>query len=479
MVPTSPRKKVSSVTPQPQQGQRGALPSTLKGKGLNPRAATFSFDQSGKQQQSTSSSNLNSQHPSPILLQSSSLTHSRASSSSAVPSSAPAPAPLTTTHISPTTSRPTTLHRTSSHSSLGSSSSSSTESCCSLLPTLRSFRRAHYLQFALTFLLCSSVALALGLWKKEVRLWEVGLGAGAWLAAEGLKEVVFEIFGPRLAAEVENEEDEGDEEEQGEAPRRMMTARRSTRGLAIPTAIHAILQESIRLGAICCMVALLPDPISPSPSHPSSSFLLPSSTFSPELSSIIPSIPPPHPPGRRPRTLPPLDTLFFSALWFGMGWAVIEIIWASRSFWAKMALYDDVLLDDERRVILAEGGEWDDEDEGSDVGAEEEDKDLEEEMDEEAWQRNERRREAQRLRDVDAELEARQRELEREEVEGQLGVPLWELPVGVVLVWRLDSYVFFLSPITLSPGLPLSFARYAVRPRAERRILADPLPQRA
>ena len=38
-------------------------------------------------------------------------------------------------------------------------------------------------------------------------------------------------------------------------------------------------------------------------------------------------------------------------------------------------------------------------------------------------------------------VDARIRAVEREEVEGQLGVPLYEIPVAVVIVWRLDSYV--------------------------------------
>lgn len=279
--------------------------------------------------------------------------------------------------------------------------------------------------------MCLAVALALGLWKKEVRLWEVGLGAAAWLAAEGLKEVVFELFVPKAVPVVEDD----DVEEDGGSPsptRRRRAVAQGVRGLGIPTAIHAVLQECIRLGAICCMVALLPDAV-PSPQQPASL------VFATSATSIIPSIPPPHPPGRRPRTLPPLDTLFFSALWMGLGWAVIEIVWASRDFWRRMSLYDDVLLDEESRIRLAEGQE---ENEDWSEGERDDDADKQqesEELSDSAFDRHTRRRELMRMQELDGEVEARQRELEREEIEAQLGVPLWELPVALVWVWRCDS----------------------------------------
>jgi len=38
------------------------------------------------------------------------------------------------------------------------------------------------------------------------------------------------------------------------------------------------------------------------------------------------------------RQLPPLDTLFFSALWLALGWALVEVLWGSIDFWKRMAL---------------------------------------------------------------------------------------------------------------------------------------------
>lgn len=50
-------------------------------------------------------------------------------------------------------------------------------------------------------------------------------------------------------------------------------------------------------------------------------------------------------------------------------------------------------------------------------------------------------------------IEARIRAYERDELEGQLGVPLWEIPAAVVIVWRIDSILLSLV-LTLFLSLP-------------------------
>lgn len=318
------------------------------------------------------------------------------------------------------------------------SSSSSTSSGASLLPSRRSFYRAHVLlQFPPTALLVLAAFLALALWRREVRWADLLLGAAAWLASEALKEATFSTLS---------------REATGPDGRPVAGS-----GLALPTLAHAVVQEAIRLGGIACAVGLLPDP--------------PHTSLSTTLA--MPPLPPRGPshggPGRRP--LPPLDTLFFSALWFALGWAAVEIVWGCRDFWRRMRLYDDVLVDREG-----------DEEEG-DAGGAGEVAELEAEAREagahgngnagghkagQAWGGSEGsgsttygtiavgngNGRAQRVDEDDAGsassilsdeeeeealMEARMRAVEREEVEGQLGVPLFDVPVGVVVVWRVDS----------------------------------------
>lgn len=330
-------------------------------------------------------------------------------------------------------------------------SGSSTSSDDSLLPARRNFYKSHLVfQFPPTALLVLAAFLSLTLWRNELRWADLLLGAGAWLASEALKELIFSTL---------------TKEATGADGRAVAGS-----GLALPTLAHAIAQEAIRLGGLVCAVGLLPDPV-----HASFAFW---------ATGPMPPLPPPtHGPGHERRPLPPLDTLFFSALWFALGWAAVEIVWGCRDFWRRMALYDDVLVDraradeeaavgpDEVLELAAEAREaranghghvasakppavprflrrplCPEESDGSDDSGSttygtiisgnadgrppagdrvEEDEEwmssLGEEEEEEAL------------------IDARMRAVEREEVEGQLGVPLFDVPVGVVLVWRVDS----------------------------------------
>ncbi|KAI5477877.1 hypothetical protein MNV49_005770 [Pseudohyphozyma bogoriensis] len=297
------------------------------------------------------------------------------------------------------------------------------------IPTKRAFHRAHlFVQFPISALVCILSGLGLYLWKREVRWVELGLGAAAWLASETIKHVVFDLFVK------ESVDKEG------------VVIKGTGRGL--PTIIHAVVQECLRLGALRLTVALLPDPV--------------------VISAFVPSGPhkPAPPPGPR-RPLPPLDTLFFSALWVSLGWALVEVVWGSRDFWKRMQLYDDVLDD----------GEFDVESDASSF--EETDAFL-------PTSSNSRTYGATALttrgpqpppshpddklsrsvtvlepeapidmddEEVDEEVEARIKSVERMEVEAQLGVPLYDIPVMVVVIWRLDAILLSLV-LTLVLSLP-------------------------
>lgn len=346
--------------------------------------------------------------------------------------------PTTTHFIQSSTTTTTPRPRSSSlssTSSIASSSSSSSNSSCYSLPSLQHFTLSHILQFTLSISLCLALILALALWQRQVRWAELLLGVVAWLAGEQLKGVLFDLFSFAGGEEVRDEE----EEEEG-TPRRV-TAAAGMRSLGLPTLLHALLQESLRLGAIRCVVALLPPIVGPN------------TTTS---TSLVPSIPPPRPPHAPRGPLPPLDTLFFSALWMALGWGLVEVIWASKDFWRRMKLYDEVL--GEGRIVLggSGGGEREGE-EGPDKHA------SPEFLSESAFDRVlEGRGEGVLERQLEEEVEGRQREVEREEIERQLGVPLYEIPVAVVFVWRLDRSVVFALSLSLRPspgapnGLPLT-----------------------
>ena len=197
---------------------------------------------------------------------------------------------------------------------------------------------------------------------------------------------------------------------------------------------------------------------------------------------------PPPPPPRMPsrphgRPLPPLDVLFFSACFLALGWATIEVIWNLRDFWKKISLYDDV-LEDETRFDRAGGSEFDEEElveEEENIGTiggvhssaygstvfsavplhqqpqhtqyphhphypthiYPEDKNtsqnpldgpqfLSASAFDDVMDTFEDEQQA-------IELESQIREVERKEVEAQLGVPLFQIPVVVVCIWRVDS----------------------------------------
>ncbi|BGP40708.1 hypothetical protein JCM10449v2_004670 [Rhodotorula kratochvilovae] len=295
------------------------------------------------------------------------------------------------------------------------SSLSSLSSRYSLLP-LRTFQRLHLVQFALTFLFLFvvPVAVVVALAPHELR-WEAFLlGVASWLAGEQLREVVFELFTPSPSPP-EDTYDPLAIEADGEPLPPVPPAAAAAAHLALPTVVHALAQEALRLGAVALVVKLLPSP-----------------------SALVP--PPPRPPhGRAP--LPPLDPLFWSALWLALGSAVTEILWGSRRLWKQLELYEDVLPSseavDEERVLRgvrrAEDGEVED-DEGSVV-----DCGVEAEL-------------ATALEGDDA-FQRRLRALQRDELEAQLGVPLFEIPVGVVMIWRLDSILLSLV-FTLLLSLP-------------------------
>lgn len=176
---------------------------------------------------------------------------------------------------------------------------------------------------------------------------------------------------------------------------------------------------------------------------------------------------PAAPIARRP--LPPLDTLFISALFFGLGWAAVEIFWASREFYSRSRLYDD-LLDSPLDQDLDEDESWVREALAVDVNEEEEEEgplsgqhahfprgehkygstaatspeayhhhheDESRQLSDSAFARFMQPMSAE---EQDAEMDARIKKLERDAVESTLG-PLYAIPVAIIIVWRIDSYV--------------------------------------
>lgn len=233
-------------------------------------------------------------------------------------------------------------------------------------------------------------------------------------------------------------------------------------GKGIGIAIHSATQELLRLGGIILVVALLPDTISPA------------LVFSKHTSMPFP---PPLPPNNPRRPLPPLDLLFFSALYFSMGWAFVEILFGSKQFWKYITLYDDV-LDEVSEIDEEEGRNWEGEEEmegeeeqyilngggvmSQSVGSEgvgygataytsrpttteipleipAEHKSLQF-LTNSAFERVVSGPLARE--EEEAEAEARIRRIEREELEATLGVPLYVVPTFIVFVWRLDALVF-------------------------------------
>ncbi|GAA5845054.1 hypothetical protein JCM11251_007457 [Rhodosporidiobolus azoricus] len=387
---------------------------------------------------------------------------------------APSPSPLLPHHRLRTSTR--------SASPSPSLSTSTVSSRYSLLP-LSTFKRLHLLLFFLTFVLLFLLpVIALVGFRRDVDWPSFGLGVASWLAGETLREVIFELFTfppsegsialpPGTDTDAEGDSpSELDLEEQD----RRRRSKRAASALALPTVIHSLAQEALRLGAVALAVNLLPPSIS--------------IATSPSLSPTTLLFRPPNP-------LPPLDPLFFSTLWLALGWAAVEILWGSRRLWKQLEAYEDVLGPSAaaveegafglegglgrgrggrggegeegvlRGVPRAEGIDWaaaendgqpylpqDAEREGPLIAStsesrnpsllrphtvehqENEDDEDDDEVDEET-------------------LQAYLREMQRDELEAQLGVPLYEIPVGVVLVWRIDSILLSLL-FTLLLSLP-------------------------
>ncbi|GAA6045435.1 hypothetical protein NBRC10513_007804 [Rhodotorula toruloides] len=348
---------------------------------------------------------------------------------------------------------PSLLSHDSAHSSASASSSSSAYS----LPSLPRIEFAHLFLLALTLLLlCVLPFVLLWLYKRRVEWDPFGLGIGAWLAAEMGREVVFELFTSTSDLEVE---DGGPADEAHSPPL-------PERTLALPTVVHSLLQELLRLFALHLVVRLLP------PFPPSSPSLRP---------------PPSYPP-----SLPPLDPLFFSALWFALGWSATEIVWSSRRLWRQLELYREVLGQDGggeeeclRGVPRVQGEEDEERQEewrfgrrcmdvvdglpehlvhrhsSSEYGADDEDDDGQHRHDDE----RDSAFDEEEVEMDDEVFRLRMREVQREELEAQLGVPLFEVPVGVIFIWRLDSillslvFTLLLSlPFRLTPPTLLSFS---------------------
>lgn len=348
---------------------------------------------------------------------------------------------------------------------------SSLSSRYSLLP-LRTFQKLHLLVFVLTFLLLFVLPVTLlALYRQEVRWQPFLLGLASWLAGETLREVIFELF--TFSGSGRSSSGEGaialpsdEEEEQGlEAVTR--TRVDSNARLALPSILHSVAQELLRLGAVAVAVALLPPAVGPIISD----ILLATATSDSTLSTSHRRPRIPYPPPRRP--LPPLDPLLWSVLWLALGWASVEIAWGSRRLWKQLELYDDVLgggLGDEEAVLrgVPREEEREEGEDASDAGSviihghlpesengrpdarrfsmdgeggavEREAEGLEHEEDYEVSEAGTEDSE------YDEEwFQQRLKEVQREELEASLGVPLYEIPVGVVFVWRLDSCVLSL-----------------------------------
>lgn len=367
---------------------------------------------------------------------------------------------------------------TSSHSSFSSLSSH-----YSLLP-LRTFRNLHLVQFALTFLLLFVVPVVVVVVLAHQLRWEAFLlGVASWLASEQLREVVFELFTPAGAPVDEDDYDAVEVALEEPLPPVPPSRAHGAAHLALPTIVHALAQEALRLGAVALVVKLLPSV----------------STSAPSLLANLANSAPPHSPHER-APLPPLDPLFWSALWLGLGSAMTEILWGSRRLWKQLELYADVLprddggrdLDEEgvlrgvgrrREGAPAHGHDEQDREDYRDDEDEDEQEYSVVECFAGAGPGYERGLDVTTDGGDDDEFQRRLRAVQRDELEAQLGVPLPEVPVGVVFIWRLDrcvalSFALFPrldsvadSPSSLFPGpsLSLCFTRpfaFTARPLA-------------
>lgn len=390
------------------------------------------------------------------------------------------------------------------------SESTSSGSASAFLPAFRSVQRSHFAQFCATviFLFVLPLAVLVG-YQREFRSDAFAIGVAAWLASETLRQVVFDLVTPAAAgptrvpaAELENlvlDDDvrhdltspaSHDILEARDNPSAAAGAPPASSSAAIPTLVYSIAQEALRLGAVAVIVRLLPTQV-PLAVSALGSVLQPTDMGKRYI---------PVPPHSYPRTgdesaplpphgsLPPLDPLFWSALWLALGWAGAEILWGSRRLWTQLELYRDVLplypeADDEeegevarrhggeREVLLGvpttaergygamaegtaatngagpeQGASWHGSMRAPTIAhsrarrfAEEdeveagEDAELEEEEEED-------------------DFEYRVREAQRDELEEQLGVPLYEVPVGIIFIWRLDRCVP--RPVQLPAAAP-------------------------
>ncbi|KAK4054184.1 hypothetical protein OIV83_001210 [Microbotryomycetes sp. JL201] len=347
---------------------------------------------------------------------------------------------LTTAFSAPQSPLRTTVVRAASIHSTRSSESSVSSISFVLLPLRQAFLRAQLLQFFFSALIFLAFAIGVTAWKHEVRWWEFALGFVAWLSAEGLKEIVFDALSREVVAV--------------SPPTAEERRRLPGRGLSVPTVVHAVVQEGLRLGAVVCLVALLPDTDTPS-------------IGGPVVSAPIILLPPPPSRHQHPEPpvepLPPLDTLFWSACWMALGWALAEIAFASREWWTYVKLYKDLLIDENEQLgdeEIAQSARkrrgLGDERPTKTYGAVDSDthkfvsqvNGTRDAPEQDSGHDNNNEDEA-----FDEAVEARIREIERDEVEMQLGVPLYEIPAAVVIVWRLDSILLSLV-LTLVMSLP-------------------------
>ncbi|KWU43236.1 hypothetical protein RHOSPDRAFT_35242 [Rhodotorula sp. JG-1b] len=419
--------------------------------------------------------------------------------------------------------RSTTLSDTSSTRSILSSSSSAS----SILPTFRSIQRSHFFQFCATVLLLFIVPLVvLVAYKKEFRSDAFAIGVAAFLASETLRQIVFDLVTPHTAtryrvpaAEYENlvlnddprdisspsiahrqiddHDDHDDHEDDGPLPPTQSSP-------AIPTLVYSIAQEALRLGAVATIVRLLPTevPLAASSAAAVSHSLIP---LPPPSHPSDPATPPSRGGGGGGGNLPPLDPLFWSALWLALGWAGAEILWGSKRLWNQLQLYRDVLPLYPEQVHEGEGEHGAGEREAllgvptaADYGATDDSNGAREHayarddvpvtnadwleyaarwphpprrQDDDLEQGTARQTSSfagdEEEEEAEWDFEYRVREAQRDELEEQLGVPLYEVPVGIIFIWRLDSlllslvFTLFLAlPFRLSPPSLFHFPLY-------------------
>lgn len=228
----------------------------------------------------------------------------------------------------------------------------------------------------------------------------MGLGGAGFLSSEAMKTLVFSLL--------TRETSEGE-------PR-----------LGLPTIVISILQEVMRLGATYIVVKLLPIDTFSMPSVPAS----------------------PH------RPLPPLDTLFFSALFLAWGWSLFELVFASLDFYRKMELYSDVLEDSRKEIeVVVQRRRYNFEEEYRNYGSTNNSTPLAESSNRFHQQENSDSKTIQNhdgplmlsasafeslldpleQEEEEEEFELRLRAKERDDIEKFYGLPLFEIPA--VVVW--------------------------------------------